>query len=131
MVDSVGNPTDVALSGALAAQTQLYASAVNIANATDGTPIQDSGIGSTNVAPLLTGSQPGSAAGQVFDALQATNTAQAGGGVASNLSNTGSSFVDLATQALDFSQASISYQANLATLSVTNKVNQTAINLVT
>ena len=61
----------------------------------------------------------------------AGHTEQAGGGVAANLSNTGSSFVDLATQALDFSQASISYQANLSVLGVTNKLNQTTINLVT
>ena len=131
MVDSVGNPTDIALSGALAAQTQLYASAENIANATDGTPIQGTGIGSTNVAPPVSGTQPNQAAGQVFNALQSTNTSQPGGGVSATLSNTGSSVVDLATQALNFSQASISYRANLEVLGVTNKLNQTAINLVT
>ena len=131
MVDAVGNPTDIAISGVLAAQTQLYAAANNIANATDGTPIQQTGIGSTNVAPPVTGTQPSGAPTQVFNALQATNTAQNGGGVTSTLGNTGSSLVDLATQALDFSQASLSYRANLETLSVINKTNQTAINLIT
>jgi flagellar hook protein FlgE len=131
MVDSISNPTDIAASGVLASQTQLYAAADNIANATDGTPIQGNTIGSTNTAPPLGGTQPSGAAGQVFNALQATNTAQPGGGVTATLSNTGSSFVDLATQAVNFSQASLSYQANIETLRVANKVDQTAINLVT
>jgi flagellar hook protein FlgE len=131
MVASVGDPTTIALSGVLAAQTQLYAAADNIANATDGTPIQASAVGSSNVAPPLGGTQPSSAAGQVFNALQATDSAAPGGGVTANLSNTGSSFVDLATQALDFSQASSSYQANVAVLRVADRTTQTAINLIT
>jgi flagellar basal body rod protein FlgC len=130
MVDSVGNPTDVAISGVLASQTQLYAAADNIANASDGTVIQPNGIGSSAVAPPLGGTQPSTAAGQVFDALQANNTAQAGGGVTSTLSTTNSP-VDLAVQALNFAQASLGYQANLDTLHVVNKLNEQAINLVT
>jgi flagellar hook protein FlgE len=131
MVDSVGNPASIALSGVLASQTQLYAAADNIANATDGTPIQTNGVGSTNVAPPLAGSPPGTVPGQVFNALQATDTSLSGGGVTANLSNTGSSFVDLATQALNFSQASNSYQANIAVFRAADQTTQTAINLIT
>jgi len=130
MVASVGNPTDIAISGVLASQTQLFAAADNIANATDGTPLQTTAIGSSNAAPLLTGTQPGSVTGQVFDALTATNTALPGGGVTATLGTTGNSFVDLAAQALNFSQASFSYQANVATLKAVNQTNQTAINLI-
>jgi flagellar basal body rod protein FlgC len=130
MVASVGNPTDIAISGLLAAQTQVFAAADNIANATDGTPIQSNAIGTSNVAPPLGGTQPGGAAGQVFDALQATDTAQADGGVTATLGTTGNSFVDLPTQAVSLSQASFSYQASAATLSVVNQTTQTAINLI-
>jgi|GEM_PF-5313806 hypothetical protein len=129
MVDSIGNPTDIAISGVLAAQTQLYAAADNIANASDGTPIQPTAIGSSNVAPPLNGLAPTGLPGQVFDALQATDTAQAGGGVGSSLGPKGGA-IDLATQAIDFTQASLSYQANLATLRVADQTNQTAIDLV-
>ena len=130
MVDSVGNPTDVAISGVLASQTQLYAAADNIANASDGTVIQSNAIGSSTVAPPLGGTQPSPAASQVFDALQANNTAQAGGGVVSTLTTT-TSPVDLALQLVTFSQASLGYQANIDTLRAVNNVNQQAINLVT
>jgi flagellar basal body rod protein FlgC len=129
MVDSVGNPTDIAISGVLASQTQLVVAADNIANATDGTPIQSSSIGSSNVAPPLTGTQPSSIPGQVFNALQATNNALPGGGVDSTIGTTANPD-DLVTQAVDFNQASISFQANVAVLSAVNKTNQTAINLI-
>ena len=131
MVDSVGNPTSVALSGVLASQTQLYAAADNIANATDGTPIQTNGVGSSNVAPPLVGTQPSAAAGQVFNALQANDTALPDGGVTASLSNAGSSSIDLASQALDFTQASNSYQANIAVFRAADQTTQTAINLIT
>jgi flagellar basal body rod protein FlgC len=130
MVASVGNPTDIAISGILASQTQLFAAADNIANATDGTPIQATAIGSSNGAPPLNGTQPGSVAGQVFDALTATNTPLPGGGVTATLGTTGNSFVDLATQALNFAQASFSYQANVATFKAVNQTDQIAINLI-
>jgi hypothetical protein len=128
MVASVGSATDVALSGVLASQTQLFAAADNIANATDGTPIVQAGIGSTNVAPPPTGTQPSGAAGPVFDALKAVNTAEPDGGVSSSLASGGSS--DLAVNAVAFSQASVSYQANVAVLKAANKTDQTAIDLI-
>jgi flagellar basal body rod protein FlgC len=129
MVDSVGNATDNAISGVLASQNQLFVAADNIANATDGTPIQSTTIGSSNVAPPLTGTQPNSVSGQVFGALQANNSALPGGGVDSTIGTTANPD-DLITQAVDFNQASISYQANIAVLSAVNKTNQTAINLI-
>ena len=133
MVASVGSATDAALSGVLASQNQLFAAAGNIANATDGTPIVQAGIGSSNVAPpqtgiQQTGTQPSGAAGQVFDALKAVNTAGPTGGVSSSLATGGSSY--LAVNAVAFSQASISYQANVAVLKAANKTDQTAIDLI-
>src|ERR1700735_2127802 len=116
MVSSVGNPTDIAISGLLASQTQDFAAADYIPNANEGAPNQGNTIRTSNVAAPWGAPQPGGVAGQVFDALQATDTAQAGGGVSSTLGTTGNSFVDLTTQAISLSQASFSYQANAATL---------------
>ena len=63
-------------------------------------------------------------------AWSALDSALPGGGVSATLGTTGNSFVDLATQALNFSQASFSYQANLAVFNVVNQTNQTALNLI-
>ncbi|HVJ50841.1 MAG TPA: hypothetical protein VM689_00155 [Aliidongia sp.] len=117
MVDSIGSASDNAVSGIVAAEIQLSTAANNIANGQDGTaPVAP--FGSSSVASPLTGTQPSSAPGQVFQALQAASPDQ-------QSSDTG-----LTQQVLDVASARISFQANVDVLKVADKTQKQAINLI-
>jgi flagellar hook protein FlgE len=107
---------DTATAGLNAAETQLQVAAINIANAGDtGAPAAPAPIGSSAVAPALTGTPPGNSGAQVFPALQAINSETAGGGVKTEVSQTHSP-VDLAQQILSLIQAKTAFQANAAVI---------------
>ena len=154
MAGTISSSSDIALSGLLAAQTQVSVAATNIANSqSDGTPIVSSApFGSSAVAaPPLTGTQPSAATSQVFQALQAVQTDQAGGGT--NVSVRRSAEVSVAyqpdspladsqglvatpnvnpvQQAVELTTAANVFAANAVSLHASNQISKRVLDLTT
>jgi len=131
----------ISTSGLIAAQTDVATVAANVANSTDSTagataaPFGSSAVAAPSTpAPPLSGTQPNGAAGQVFQALSATNTETAGGGVSATVtsgSGGGSGLLspNVIQDLTNLSAASAAYQANLSTLEAANNVTQQSLQL--
>ena len=123
----------ISTSGLIAAQTDVAVVASNIANSTDATAGAASApFGSSAIAASqpLAGTQPSGAAGQVFQALAATNTQTAGGGIDATVTSGGGLLGPGIIQDLaNLSAASTAYQANLATLQAANQITQQSVGL--
>jgi flagellar basal-body rod protein FlgC len=79
MVAAVSSVTSYATSAIATADAQIAAVTSSISNQIDGTPPSSSTFGSSAVAaPPVTGTQPSSAASQVFQAQQTDQTATTG-----------------------------------------------------
>jgi len=118
MVDSLASASFNALSGLEAAQNRTASAASNIANADDQITAAGagsgtgSGTGTGAAPPPLTGAQPGTAAGQVQQALSGGNG-------------------DLATNLISVATAKISYEANAKVLKTVDKLARDTIDIVT
>ena len=124
----------ISTSGLIAAQTDVAVVASNIANSTDTTAgAAAAPFGSSAVAASqpLAGTQPSGAAGQVFQALTATNTETTGGGVGTTVTSGGGGLLGpgIIQDLANLSAATTAYQANLATLQAANQITQQSIGL--
>jgi flagellar basal-body rod protein FlgC len=154
MVGPISSPTDIALSGLKAAETQLNVAAENIANGgTVGAPPPASPPfgGSGVAAPALTGLQPSTVPNQVFQALQAVETPAPGGGVNVSVSRSpafalafqpdnpnadaqglvATPNIDLATQAVNLLEARNNFEANLQVLKTSDQLEKRVLDLTT